>query len=174
MDSKELERLLEKYWACETTLEEEQMLREYFRTTPATEATRDAAVMFAYFDMQRTRQLDDASLDERIANMAKPKVRPLIRFVHNGLRIAAGIAVLVAAVWLVHDEIRENTPQEMLDTDSDPELAFEETKRALLIIARGFGAAEEQARKLDLFNEAQQKIRNEMTNQSEEEVKREL
>jgi hypothetical protein len=168
MDSKELERLLEKYWACETSLEEEHMLRAYFRTTSPTDATRDAAALFAYFDMQRTRELHDASIDEHAVNRAKPKTRTLNRWINGSLRIAAGIAVMAAAVWLVRHEIRKDTPQEMIDTYSDPELAFEETKRALLIISRGFGTAEEQARKLDLFNEAQQKIRNNVTDQAEE------
>ena len=31
MDSKHIEQLLEKYWSCETSLEEEKQLREYFR-----------------------------------------------------------------------------------------------------------------------------------------------
>ena len=31
MDSKQLEQLLEKYWNCETSLEEEKQLREHFR-----------------------------------------------------------------------------------------------------------------------------------------------
>ena len=30
MDYKYIEQLLERYWACETTLEEEQILRAFF------------------------------------------------------------------------------------------------------------------------------------------------
>jgi hypothetical protein len=162
MDSRELERLLEKYWACETSLEEEQLLRDHFRKTEATDATRDVAAMFAYFDTQRRRDVDDPVFDQRIHNVAKPGLPMLNRVVRNSLRIAAGIAVLVAAVWLVRTEIRKETPRVMVDTYSDPELAFEETKRALLMISRSFETAEEQARKLDLFNEAQRQIRSEM------------
>ena len=177
MDSKELERLLAKYWACETSLEEEEMLRDHFRKASATDETRDAAALFAYFDMQRKAELSDATFAQSVVDMPPRKTRSLDRLIHGSLRIAAGIAVLVTAVWLVRSEIRKNTPQEMIDTYSDPELAFEETKRALLIISRGFGTAEEQAKKLDLFNEAQEKIRNDMLenpNQSNKDVKGEL
>ncbi|HEY8512831.1 MAG TPA: hypothetical protein VIL31_12815 [Cyclobacteriaceae bacterium] len=167
MDSKELERLLQKYWACETSLEEEQMLRDYFRTNSPTDATRDAAAMFAYFDVQRNRQLQDSSIEDKAVGVAKKKVRPFNRFINGSMRIAAGIAVLAVAVWFVRNEIRESTPQEMIDTYSDPELAFEETKRALMIISKGFSTAEQQARKLDLFNEAQQKVRNSVTDEKE-------
>ncbi|MDV3310388.1 MAG: hypothetical protein LOY03_16390 [Cyclobacteriaceae bacterium] len=168
MDSKEIERLLAKYWACETSLEEEQALREYFLKAEPTDATRDAAALFAYFEMQRASEVRDVALDQRIAGIATPKPRTFGRFVQASLRIAAGIAVLAAAVWLVRSEIREKTPQEMVDTYSDPELAFEETKRALLIISKSFSTAEEQARKLDLFNEAQRKVRSEMEEQTKE------
>lgn len=160
MDSKELERLLEKYWACETSLEEEQMLRDHFRKVRSMDETPDAAALFAYFELQRSREVNDMAFDHRMADMAKPKARAFNRIVHRSLRIAAGIAVLVTAVWFVRSEIRQNTPPEIVDTYSDPELAFEETKRALLIISRSFGTAEEQAKKLDLFNEAQRQIRN--------------
>lgn len=158
MDSKETERLLAKYWAGETSLEEEQALRDHFRRAGATDATADAAALFRYFEAQRAREVHDVGLDRRIAGITTPKTRALSRFVHSSLRIAAGIVVLATAIWLVRSEIREKTPQEMVDTYSDPELAFEETKRALLMISRSFGTAEEQARKLDLFNEAQRQI----------------
>lgn len=161
MDSKEAEKLLAKYWACETSLEEERMLRDHFAKDGPTDATPDAAAMFRYFEMQHSREVHDVALDRRVVEIARPKTRTLNRIIHSSLRIAAGIAVLVAAVWLVRSEIRENTPREMVDTYSDPELAFEETKRALLMISRSFGTAEEQAKKLNLFNEAQQQISSE-------------
>ena len=137
------------------------MLRDYFAQTGAADANPDVAALFAYFETQRARDVHDVALDGRIVNIPRSKTRPLSRIIHSSLRIAAGIAVLVAAVWLVRSEIREKTPREMVDTYSDPELAFEETKRALLMISRSFGTAEEQAKKLNLFNEAQQQISSE-------------
>jgi len=74
------------------------------------------------------------------------------------MRIAAGLAVLLMAVWFVRNEVRESTPQEVVDTYDDPQLAFEETKKALLMISKSFGTAEEQAKKINMFNEAQEEI----------------
>ena len=74
------------------------------------------------------------------------------------MRIAAGIVVLMAAIWFVRSEIRESTPQEIVDTYDNPKEAFEETKRALMMISKSFGKAEEQAKEINLFNEAQQQI----------------
>lgn len=83
--------------------------------------------------------------------------------VYNTMRIAAGIAVLMVAIWLIRTEVRKSTPQEMLDTYNDPKLAFEETKKALMMISKSFGTAEEQAKKINLFNKAQEEVRKEET-----------
>jgi hypothetical protein len=78
--------------------------------------------------------------------------------VFNAMRIAAGISVLVVAFWFVRNEVRQSTPQEIVDTYDDPKLAFEETKKALQMISKSFGTAETQAKKINLFNEAQEEI----------------
>lgn len=76
----------------------------------------------------------------------------------NMARIAAGIAVVVAATFLIRQEIRKNYPKEMQDTYSDPQLAFEETKRALQMISNSFGKAKKEASKMQMLNEAEKKI----------------
>lgn len=158
MDSKQIEELIAKYWNCETSVEEEQALREYFVRNGTDGSFKELAAIFQYLDQQRGRELHDAGLDGRILDLIRPKRARFRRLMHNSLRIAAGIVVLMVAVWFVRSEIRQSTPQELVDTYSDPELAFEETKKALLMISRSFGAAEEQAKKINLFNEAQQQI----------------
>lgn len=160
MDSKRIEQLLERYWACETSVEEEQVLREYFAVPANDGSMKELASMFRYFDQQRRKEMQDPALDARIHEIVRPKRAKLRRLLHNSIRIAAGIVVLMVAVWFVRSEIRQTTPQELVDTYSDPELAFEETKKALLMISRSFGTAEEQAKKINLFNEAQQQIQN--------------
>jgi hypothetical protein len=74
------------------------------------------------------------------------------------MRIAAGVAVVMMAVWFVRKEVRQTTPQQVVDTYDDPQLAFEETKKALLMISKSFGKAENQAKKINMFNEAQEEI----------------
>ena len=75
--------------------------------------------------------------------------------------VAAGLAVVIAATWFIRTEIRSSMPQEVVDTYDDPKMAFEETKKALLIISKSFGTAEAQTRKINMFNEAQEEIQGE-------------
>ena len=53
MDSKQIEQLLEKYWNTETSLEEEQQLRDFFRGESIPEALKETAELFRYFDHQK-------------------------------------------------------------------------------------------------------------------------
>lgn len=160
MDSKQIEESLARYWNCETSVEEEQALREYFANAEFEGNMKEVAAMFRYFDQQRQLEPADGGPDASARRMANPKKQKLTQLLHNSLRIAAGIVVLMVAIWLVRSEIRQDTPQELVDTYSDPALAFEETKKALLMISKGFGTAEEQAKKINLFNEAKQQIQN--------------
>lgn len=159
MDSKRIEELLKKYWECETSLEEEQMLVDYFNSGAVPEQFKEASSLFQYFQHQKKKSLSDSSFDGYAFTKSKGEnSNRRVGWVYNSLRIAAGIIVLMTAIWLVRSEIRETIPQEMVDTYDDPQLAFEETKKALLIISKSFGTAEEQAKKINLFNEAQQQI----------------
>ena len=106
-----------------------------------------------------SKALNDVAFDAAVMQNVQPQKKgKLVKLFYNSMRIAAGIAVLVMAVWFVRKEVRDTTPQEVVDTYDDPQLAFEETKKALLMISKSFGTAESQAKKLNMFNEAQEEI----------------
>ena len=160
MDSNRINELLDRYWNCETTLEEEQQLREYFRGSDIREEWKETAVLFRYFEENKKKSLNDVSFDGGV--MEKVRVPTgqgkMVKLFYNSMRIAAGLAVVIVATWFVRTEVRKSTPQEIVDTYDDPKLAFEETKKALMMISKSFGTAEEQAKKINMFNEAQEEI----------------
>lgn len=160
MDSEKINKLLQKYWDCQTTLEEEQELRDYFKHH-SPDAMKDAAPLFQYFNEQKEKQLTDISFEPNVLKQLRRPKGQMRTLVYNAMRIAAGIIVLVMAVWLVRMEVREISPKEVTDTYDDPKMAFEETKKALMMISRSFSTAEEQARKINLFNEAQKELQQE-------------
>ena len=100
MEFKHIDQLLEKYWAGESSLEDEQRLREYFSTGPV--ATRHEAFkplfelfqsapaeeLSADFDERLLAQLDTESLDTplRVASKAPRRLWPVYL-----TRIAAAI-----------------------------------------------------------------------------------
>jgi hypothetical protein len=162
MDFKNMEDLLKKYWNCETTLEEEKQLREYFGGNNIPEQWKDTAPLFRYFQETKKKSLNDLAFEGQVINkIHAPKRSRLATLAYNTMRIAAGLAVVLAATWFIRNEVRKTTPQAVVDTYDDPKLAFEETKKALLMISKSFGTAEAQARKINMFNEAREEIQKE-------------
>lgn len=160
MDSSKLQLLLQKYWSGETTLEEEQLLKDHFQQAEVPDELSEVAAMFRYFDQTKKNALNDIAFDRTLIEKVtgKPNQGKSRNLVFNSMRIAAGVVVVMAATWFIRKEIRQTTPQEVVDTYDDPKLAFEETKKALMMISKSFGTAEEQAKKINLFNEAQEEI----------------
>ena len=160
MDSSKLQQLLQKYWSGETTLEEEQLLKDHFQQAEVPEEFREVAAMFRYYEQTKKNALNDIAFDRTLIEKVtgKSKQGRIRSLVFNSMRIAAGVVVLIAATWFIRKEIRQTTPQEVVDTYDDPKLAFEETKKALMMISKSFGTAEEQAKKINMFNEAQEEI----------------
>jgi hypothetical protein len=170
MDSKKLEELLKKYWDCESSLEEEAALRSYFCGDHVPEQWRETATLFRYFDAQKNKAVEpgfDARVVHNIREVRRNNEGKVVKLFKNSMRIAAGVAVLLAAVYFVRQEIRKNEPVATEDTYTDPQRAFEETKKALLMISKGFGSAEQQAKKINMFNEAQEKIQTSATTEQE-------
>lgn len=160
MDSEKINKLLQRYWDCQTTLEEEEELKSYFKHD-SPDGLKEAASLFQYFNAHKEKQLSDVSFEPNIMKQVKRPRASTRTLVYNAMRIAAGIIVLVMAVWLVRMEVRKTTPAEVADTYDDPKMAFEETKKALMMTSRSFSTAEEQARKINLFNEAQKDLQQE-------------
>jgi hypothetical protein len=159
MESKHIEQLLEKYWNCDTSLEEEQQLRDYFRGENVPGRWKEASELFRYFEQQRHQPLTDQTFDADVLKKIRKgqPVGKVIRLTRNVIvRIAAGLIVVIAATFFVRQELRKSYPPE--DTFSDPRMAFEETKKALMMISKGFGKGQKEASKIKLFHDAEQKV----------------
>ena len=156
--------MLKKYWNCETTLEEEKQLRDYFGGNNIPGQWNDTAALFRYFEEHKKKSLNDVAFEGQVMrHVSVSKQGKLAKLVYNTMKIAAGLAVVILATWFIRNEIRETTPQAVVDTYNDPKLAFEETKKALMMISKSFGNAEEKAKKINMFNEAKEQIQKEGT-----------
>ncbi len=160
MDSKTIEALLEKYWNADTTLEEEEQLKEYFAGANVPDNMQSAAALFRFFDDEKNKSLGEnfeTAVTKELRKRREGKVISMVSF-RNVTRIAAGIVVVVAATYFIRNEIRKSYPQELQDTYSDPQMAFEETKKALMMISNSFGKAKHETGKIKMFNDAEKKI----------------
>jgi hypothetical protein len=160
MDSKQIEQLLEKYWNAETSLEEEKELHQFFQGNDVPENLKETAVLFRYFETEKKRSLNEDFVDavtKQIKQRRGGKIVSMANWIQMA-RVAAGVIVVVAAVYLIGREVRNSSPKEIPDTESDPKLAFEQTKKALLMISKNFHKAQNEASKINLLNEAEEKV----------------
>lgn len=151
MDSRELKQLLDKYFKAETSLEEEQQLKEAFRDPSGMD--RDLLqyqAFFGYLDKQRTEGVSsafDQKLEARLREVSGG-LRPLGRRFSPWLRVAAGLALLIGLFWVARLSFRPSATSPAADqwavyeTD-DPQKALEETMKALALVSNKFKKAED-------------------------------
>lgn len=165
MDYNKIRTLIAKYWACETTEEEEAHLRHFFstHTEALPEDLRDAAPMFQYFHAEANIELEMRDLDLSLFTGPEKKttakvIRP---FYYDWMKVAAILMMAFGVGYAIHQyEIKiTEDPKLAQDTYDDPQKAFEETQRALKLIAKNMNKGTRQMEKLAYFNEATDKVR---------------
>ncbi|MBD8389284.1 hypothetical protein [Dysgonomonas sp. BGC7] len=100
---KNIDKLLEKYFEGETSLQDEQELREYFSRPNIEEKYKSYAPMFSYF-----------SENQKPRSKSKSKRRNILFICTN---IAASIALLIGAYIVFVSPLDSNTSQSVVYID---------------------------------------------------------
>ena len=165
MDFDRIERLLQRYWEGESSLEEEKELRDFFGQPEVPAKWKSTQLLFNYFNQERDVKLDSFFDEKVIAQVEDPpdisrgKVR---RLLYDLVRVAAVGLILVTATYFVREQyLKQKDDPYMVDTFENPKEAFEETKKALLMISKNFNKGRKEAKKVGAFNDAQEKVKSE-------------
>lgn len=162
MDSKKAEALREKYWEGKTSLEEETELKRYFSTGSFSNEPEKA-----YFDFLHNKgalnPLDE-EFDNDILNLINEKNNEIKtkKSILNYWYIAASVVLVISISIIFRTEItRVEKPINMvqIDTYDDPAKAFEETKRALLLISSRLNQTNDYTSQFSKFEESQKKLK---------------
>ena len=97
MDYKYIEQLLERYWQCETTLQEEAILRAFFSQPDIPEELRKYGDLFTY-QAEKEESLDDRfdmRILEKIGEAPKARIVTLKDRLMPLFRAAAIVAILL-------------------------------------------------------------------------------
>lgn len=134
MEREQVALLLEKYWQVETTVEEEQMLAEYFRgegVPPEWETYRD---IFSFYGQEQEVKPGEG-LEERIMERVRP--RPRLR--GAWWSAAACILLLLGLETFFRGPEERHVEQGVAavkDTYDDPQQALAAVQKALLVASR--------------------------------------
>lgn len=137
MDYKYIEQLIERYWVCETSLEEEQILRAFFHQKEIPASLLRYKAFFAYEDAEKQKGLGDdfdAKILEKIERPAVKAKRLTLRSRLMPLMKAAAIVAVVMSIGMIaeHSMNKQEEPMiyvhdEYSETSSELEVAVQQT-----------------------------------------------
>ena len=164
MDWKKAEKLIEKYWNGETSVEEEQWLKEHRHLFAGSESGSQLERLFEFWVQQKASDQLGADFDEELLNSIRtadrtehPKnINPLqkLRF----WSVAAAMAILIAAgIALKNDLFKQRSE----DTFEDPREAFEATKVALMMVSEKLNEGKAHAARIQMISEIEQNLKSE-------------
>lgn len=141
MELDNIEKLLEKYFEATTTVTEEEILRTYFSQKNVATHLKQYAPMFQYFSKAK---------EEQYTKQVPLKPR---KNYYKWISVAA-VAVLMFGVYFGSDSYKDYQEQKQA------EYAYNETKKAMSLLASNFGKGTEKMAYLNEFDTTTQKIYN--------------
>lgn len=153
-DYKYIEQLLERYWQCETSLQEEDELRSFFAGNDVPAHLLPYKELFVYqLEQQQIKISDD--FDERILSQIEvPVVKARrITFVSRLIplfKAAAMVAIVLSFGGVLQQSFfaDKNTLDynydAYTDTYDDPEVAYKQVSSALMMLSEGMNKSKDQ------------------------------
>ena len=74
MDYNNIKQILEKYWEGETSLQEENLLHEYFNSDDVVEELKDVQPMFQYFKEEQTTRIENPNFENELIIFSKADI----------------------------------------------------------------------------------------------------
>lgn len=146
MEFDKMEALLEKYFEGETSIAEENELKDYFSSSDVAPHLEQYRPLFGYFaEAKEQKLMNNVHLISK-----KPK--------GAWLSIAASIAVLIAVgtyTYFSSNSVKENKE---LGTYDDPEEAFEATQKALAMLSNNVNVGVEGVQYLQVYEVTKDKV----------------
>ncbi|PUZ20655.1 hypothetical protein DCM91_17975 [Chitinophaga costaii] len=168
MDYSNIRSLLDKYWEGETSLEEEAQLKQFYNAAPADlpKDLQEAAPLFHYFEIA-TPTTNLPGFEALQTAFETPATTPVIKigFLRNWMQYAAMLAIALGIGYGIQQHIEADRPPQhpelsfRQDTFNDPKEAFAETQKALQLLARNLNKGKQEMVKLNYFNEATDKVK---------------
>jgi hypothetical protein len=138
MEIQHIKILLDRYNKAEATLDEEQLLREYFTVhTDIPEELRIYQPQFVYFNSMRDDPAQITDLKKKLEGLIEAEAikKPVVRLSKRIYRYIAAAAAVLLLVSLSLVMLNKTTKPN-LGTFNDPELAYIEAQKTLLYISQ--------------------------------------
>lgn len=138
MNLHEIEKLLEKYFEGDTSLSEEDRLRDFFAAGQVPEKWKGLEKYFTFMAGEQALEINDPSFDEKVMSSVKEnKLAPILDLHRPWIYWIAGVAaglLILLAVFVKFDPLSGR----IQDTYKDPQTAYLEARKILLYVSAKF------------------------------------
>ena len=117
MDYKYIEQLLERYWSCETSLEEEEILKAFFSQEELPASLHRYRDLFAYEHQEVKDDVLGDDFDDRIIEMVSEKKARTVTFTQRLMPLFKAAAVVAIFLTLGNAAQRAFEAPESDNTD---------------------------------------------------------
>lgn len=153
MDSKLVERYIDNYWEGRSTLEEEQLIKDFYSFGEVPEHLEMYREVFTDIEIAIVPELGE-EFDRKLLSTIEEKKTGSSWAI---FKIAAiGLILLITSISVFRMDMKK---QELAqDTVSTPEDALTETKKAFLLIAEAMNKGEQHSMKLSELDKTNKKL----------------
>jgi hypothetical protein len=164
MDFENIKDLIEKYWRCETSIEEEKFLKEYFSQPGIPEDLKPYAGLFQFYNSIDGLEPPNDFNADLLNNVNSDLVanKKLERKNYSWIYKSAAVISLAVASIFVYEKIASNKNESEIafkDSFDNPEDALKEAKRAILMVSNKLDKGKKAAFKISLFGKTEDLIR---------------
>lgn len=152
MDYKYIEQLLERYWQCQTSVWEEQILRSFFSQEEIPVHLLPYKEVFAYQQVQKEIKISEDFEERMLALVDVPVVKARRMTLTTRFMPLMKAAAMVAMVltlgnvaqrsFFADDELDYNY-ETYKDTYKDPQMAYEQLSSAIMKVSEGINKSQD-------------------------------
>jgi hypothetical protein len=149
---------LEKYFDGNTSLEDEKILKDFFQGESIPPHLVSLKETFNYFSQEKTKDELDESFDDKVLSKIghfeiSHKRQTRRRFIYYASGIAASILIIISIFTNI-----DPFTSTLKDTFDDPEIAFNETKRALILVSETLNRGVKPVEKIAKFDDGMEQM----------------
>ena len=166
MNTTDIEKLIEKYLEGETSLEEEQKLRNYFLEEEVPKHLVPLKAQFLYYTNAAEEQISSSDFEERLIksldeeNTAESQDAKTIKLEtkrkslwYSISAVAATIVIVLASYFFLYDD-----EPALQNTYDNPETAYETTRAALFYVSQKMNLGVKHCSEVSKINESVNKV----------------
>ena len=159
MNTSEIEKLLDKFYNGETSLEEEKNLKNFFLTESVPPHLSIHAEQFLYYSKNAKEKISDPLFEEKFLRKAETVqviMKPVISRYYFLMGIAAGLLLLMGLLFTFRQDVLNRTTKE--NPATSPEMAFKQTQNILMLVSLNLNRGVDKMHYLGQFDKAIQKV----------------